>query len=181
MQDLAIVVPLKEFVLAKTRLREGGVDNVDTKIRDMASGVFSAARPRPLFVSCESDDVEEFALQCSATPLRSSSTSLNEAVTFAYHALSSDFRRIMIVHADLLYPEGLGDFDPFDGVTIVTDHHGRGTNVLVVPTGFDFTFRFGADSASSHQLEAQRTGVPHRLVRDSPWRYDVDEPGDLIV
>lgn len=180
MKDLAIVVPLKEFARAKTRLRDGGVANVDSKIRDMAIQVFSACRPRPLYVSCESDDVEAFARENSITPLRSSSTTLNEAVTHAYGELSQEFRRIMIVHADLRHPDGLSSFDPLDGATIVTDHHGCGTNVLALPTGLDFTFRFGVNSAHAHESEARRLGISVRVQYDSPWRFDVDEPQDLL-
>ena len=178
--DLAIVVPLKEFTRAKSRLRDGGVVGVDDHIREMATRVVVACRPRRVFVPCESDDVEEFARALSLTPLRTAATTLNEAVTLAYRQLSDEFSRVMIVHADLRYPEGLGQFEPRSGVTIVTDHRGRGTNVLVVPTGLDFRFAFGEDSARTHQFESERIGAEWRVVRDSPWRFDVDEPEDLL-
>jgi len=71
------------------------------------------------------------------------------------------------------------EFEPADGVTIVTDHHGTGTNVLTLPTGLDFHFSYGADSASAHHREAERLGCRVALVTDSPWRFDVDEPEDL--
>jgi 2-phospho-L-lactate guanylyltransferase len=64
-------------------------------------------------------------------------------------------------------------------VTIVTDHHGTGTNVLALPTGLDFHFSYGANSASLHRREAERLGCPVTTVSDSPWRFDVDEPDDL--
>jgi len=179
-QDLAIVVPLKEFVRAKTRLREGGIVDVDERIRQMARDVLAASSPRPVFVSCESDDVEEFARECSVACLRSSSSSLNEAVADAYQKLSRRFRRLMIVHADLRRPDGLGSFDPPGDATIVTDHHGQGTNVLVIPTGLDFAFQFGPDSAYAHMIEAQRIGLDVHVVRDSPWGFDVDEPDDIV-
>jgi 2-phospho-L-lactate guanylyltransferase (CobY/MobA/RfbA family) len=179
-QDLAIVVPLKEFVRAKTRLRDGGVADVDDKIRELAIHVFEACRPRPLFVCCESDDVEDFARTHLTRPLRSSSTSLNEAVALAYQQLSREYERIMIVHADLRRPEGLGTFAPLPGITIFSDHHGIGTNVLALPTGLDFTFGFGPGSADVHRREAERIGARYRMVRDSPWRFDVDEPSDLF-
>jgi 2-phospho-L-lactate guanylyltransferase len=83
------------------------------------------------------------------------------------------------VHGDLRSPEGLGSFNPVEGITIVTDHHGRGTNVLALPTGLDFHFAYGSDSAQLHVLEAQRLGIDVTLIKDSPWRFDVDEPSDL--
>jgi len=62
------------------------------------------------------------------------------------------------------------------GITIVTDHHGLGTNVMALPTGLDFHFAYGGHSASLHQREAERVGVELTVVTNSPWRFDVDEP-----
>jgi 2-phospho-L-lactate guanylyltransferase (CobY/MobA/RfbA family) len=30
-----------------------------------------------------------------------------------------------------------------------------------------------------HQAEAERLGVLWRVIDDSPWRFDVDDPSDL--
>jgi 2-phospho-L-lactate guanylyltransferase (CobY/MobA/RfbA family) len=51
--------------------------------------------------------------------------------------------------------------------------------VLVVPTDLEFHFRYGEDSAGKHRDEAERLGVLCRMVTDSPWRFDVDEPSDV--
>jgi 2-phospho-L-lactate guanylyltransferase (CobY/MobA/RfbA family) len=111
--------------------------------------------------------------------LRTDATDLNDAVQRAYGALQSRFERLVIVHGDLRTPAGLGSFDPGPGVTIVTDHHGRGTNVMALPTGLDFHFAYGANSAELHRREAERVGARVTVVTDSPWRFDVDEPDDL--
>jgi 2-phospho-L-lactate guanylyltransferase (CobY/MobA/RfbA family) len=173
------VVPLKSFDVAKERLRRGGIDDVTNLARDLATGVIRNCAPRQVVVLSESGDVTTFAQELDTEVLESSASNLNEAVQGAYARLSDRCERIIVVHGDLREPEGLGEYQPGAGVTIVTDYLSRGTNVLVVPTGLDFHFQYGDDSARLHQLEAERLGVAWRLITDSPWRFDVDEPSDM--
>ncbi len=175
----AVVVPLKRFDLAKERLRAGGTSDVTSIARELAAEVLRSCAPRHVIVLSESDEVSRFAEEHGGEVLRSSATSLNEAVQWAYRGLSDRFDRLLIVHGDLRTPAGLGTFDPPQGVTIVTDHHERGTNVLALPTRLDFHFAYGVDSAALHVREAQRLGIDVTLIKDSPWRFDVDEPADL--
>ena len=108
----------------------------------------------------ESDEITGFALALECEVLRTDATDLNDAVQRAYGALQSRFERLIIVHGDLRHPEGLGAFDPDDAVTIVTDHHGLGTNVLALPTGLDFHFAYGADSAIPAPARGRATRTP---------------------
>ena len=85
----------------------------------------------------------------------------------------------MFVHGDIREPQGLGEFIPTATVTIVSDHHGTGTNVLVVPTQVDFRFHYGQGSAQAHRDEAQRLGLDVDVIVNSPWRFDVDEASDI--
>ena len=147
--------------------------------RDLAAGVIRNCAPHHVVVLSESSDVTTFARELGAEVLESDASNLNEAVQGAYERFSGRFERIIVVHGDLREPEGLGEYQPDAGVTIVTDYLSRGTNVLVVPTGLDFHFRYGDDSARLHQLEAERLGVEWRMITNSPWRFDVDEPGDV--
>lgn len=178
-EPLAIVVPLKSFAVAKSRLRRAGVSDVELRSREMASHVLESAKPRPVYVSCESLDVVTFARDRHLEVLISAATNLNAAITHARDALKDSFDKIMIAHGDLLYPRGLGSYEPSGGITIFTDHRGTGTNVLVVPTHTDFRFTFGPDSARAHLREAERLGLATQIISDSPWRFDVDEPSDL--
>ena len=175
----AFVVPLKQFDLAKERLRAGGTNDVTSLARMLAVEVLRNCAPRHVVVVSESAEVSRFAEEHGAEVWHSAATSLNEAVQGAYEGLSDRFERLLIVHGDLRSPHGLGSFDPPAGITIVTDHHGLGTNVLALPTGLDFDFAYGIDSASLHLREAERLGVAVTLIKDSPWRFDVDEPSDL--
>lgn len=173
------VVPLKAFDLAKERLRAGGTRDVTDLARTLAGNVLDSCAPRHVIVLSESAAITQYARERSTEVLESSATSLNEAVQGAYSALGGRYRRLLIVHGDLRAPAGLGAFDPGEGITIVTDHHGRGTNLLVVPTGLDFHFSYGIDSALLHEQEAARLGFEAGIITDSPWRFDVDEPTDL--
>jgi 2-phospho-L-lactate guanylyltransferase (CobY/MobA/RfbA family) len=147
--------------------------------RDLAAGVLKASSPRHIVVVSESEEVSRFAEESGVEVLQSSANGLNEAVQGAYGVLSSRFDVVIVAHGDLRVPDGLGTFEPETGITLFADHHGEGTNVLVVPTGLDFRFAYGPGSLSRHVAEAERLGVEFRVERDSPWRYDVDEISDL--
>lgn len=175
----AFVIPLKRFDLAKERLRVSGVASVAELAQELATRVIASCAPRHTIVLSESDEISDFADALGCEVVRSDARDLNEAVQRAYGALQERFDRLVIVHGDLRHPEGLGSFDPGEGITIITDHHGRGTNVMALPTGLDFNFYYGANSAPLHRREAERLGCQVEVVTDSPWRFDVDEPDDL--
>ena len=174
-----IVVPLKRFDLAKQRLRTSADVDVTRLAQDLAAGVLAAAAPRPTIVLSESASVTDFARRHGADVITSRARSLNEAVQHAYVQLGDDFDQIIIVHGDLARPEGIASFTPAAGVTIVVDRHGRGTNVLAVPTGHGFHFAYGDDSARHHRHEAARLALPCSVIIDSPWSLDVDDADDL--
>lgn len=179
MKNEAFVVPLKPFDLAKERLR--GIKGLDVTAlaHELALGVIASCAPKTVIVVSDDDAVTSFAAALGVEVWRSPSAGLNAAVTSAYVGLRDEYERLIVVHGDLRHPDGLGmtTFDP--GVTIFADHLGLGTNVLALPTGLDFQFGYGASSLAHHVNEARRLGVAHRVVLDSPWRFDVDEPTDL--
>ena len=175
----AFVIPLKRFDVAKERLRVNNVDAVTALAERLASRVIISCRPRHTIVLSESDTISDFATALGCEVLHSDARGLNDAVQRAYGALESRFERLIVVHGDLRDPDGLGSFDPDDGVTIVTDHRGLGTNVMALPTGLDFQFSYGPHSASLHRREAERLDCRLTVITDSPWRFDVDEPDDL--
>jgi len=176
---LAAVVPLRDFSLAKVRLRSSGVADVTALARGLATSVLEACQGLATFVVTESDEVEAFASGHGVGVLRSKVHSLNGAVHFAYEELAGAYDQLMIVHGDLKFPDGLDDFAPIADVTVVTDDQGTGTNVLVLPTGHDFQFAYGPNSAQRHVRETSRLGLSVSLISDSPWRFDVDEVTDL--
>lgn len=177
--DLAVVIPLKRVTEAKQRLRREGVLDVDGLVWRLARGVIEAARVRPTYVVTEDPGVAAFAASLSVATLMTTARTLSDAVADAYASLAQSFERLLIVHADLADPAGLGDFEPDEGVTLVADRHGRGTNVLALATGLDFRFAYGRDSLARHRREAHRLGLACTVVTDSPWSWDVDVSADL--
>lgn len=178
-KSLAVLIPLKRVADAKQRLRDGGVRDVDALVLHLARGVIRAARPRPVVVVTEDDDVATFASSLGAQSVRTNARTLSDAVQDAYVTLGSRYERLLIVHADLAAPEGIGDFIPGEGITMVADHQGEGTTVLSLPTGLDFHFAYGAHSLEQHIREAQRLQLHYTVITDSTWSRDVDEPVDL--
>ena len=175
-----VLVPLKRFDAAKSRLRDQLTDDevVELTMR-LAAGVLEAARPLLTVVVCDDGDVADFARRHGAEVFRSSALGLNGSVDDAYRNLV-DYDQVVVVHGDLRSPEGIGRFDPGEGVTIVTDQRRDGTNVLSLPGELDFRFSYGPGSLHRHEREAARLGLDCTVIADSPWRFDVDEPDDLV-
>ena len=178
MPGIAIIVPLKSFATAKSRLRESGID-ASAVAASLAEGVLAATAAFDRFVVGESDDVLAFATTHGASPLRSPRSGLNEAVQFAAEFLRADYDWLAVAHGDLLWPEQLDTLATVGQGFLVTDHHGTGTNVLVVPTHSPYTFAFGPDSRQRHQAEFERRGIPFTEVSEGPLTRDVDEVTDL--
>lgn len=179
----AVVVPVKSFTEAKSRL---GVALNPTQrarlARDMTASVLSAGRPLPCFVVCGSADVAAWAVGNGAGVIWHRPDGLNEAARFALARLADDgFDRVVIAHGDLPLATDLAHLATDDGVTIVTDRHGGGTNVLSLPATTDFTFRYGPGSAAAHQAEAVRLGLRTRIVSDDRLGWDVDVINDLVA
>jgi 2-phospho-L-lactate guanylyltransferase len=181
MADVAIVIPLKSFDVAKERLRRAGTLDASDIARRLAAGVIEASAPRHVVILSESKAITNFARDLGAEVLESNARDLNEAVALGYRELGRRFDLLVLVHGDLATPGGLGAYEPEPGITIFTDRHQRGTNVLVVPTGLDFHFSYGPDSKHRHEAEAARLAQSVRVITSSPWALDIDESEDLAL
>jgi len=172
-------VPIKDFAVAKSRLRSANVTEVSALARTLATRVIHELEGHEVTVLCESDEVSDFALSLGCAVAFSTAPGLNESVQGFYDSISTMYDRITIVHADLATPEGLGHYRPKAEVGIVTDQRGLGTNLLSVPTGMGFHFQFGDESLRLHQYEATRLGLSCEVLAEGPWIHDVDLPEDL--
>lgn len=179
-RDRIALIPLKSFATAKQRLRAHLSDEATAElVEKLAIGVLAASEPLTTWIVTDDVDIEQFAIRHGLTTFRPTRPGLNEGVREAYRAASDVFAHAVIIHADLANPQHLGQFDFGEGVTLFTDHLGLGSNVLALPTGLDFVFQYGPDSAQCHVAESRRLGIEPRVINDSPWRFDIDSPEDL--
>lgn len=177
---IVVVVPIRGFRVGKARL--AAVLNEDERAalsRSMATGVLEAAAPLPVIVVTSDDEVRAFALEAGATVLDDPGSLNGAAHKGVEHARSIGGTRAIIVHADLAKPTPFAWVGEFDGVTIVPDRHGQGTNLLALPTDADFAFAYGEGSRALHEQEARRQGLALRVCIDDDLGWDVDEPQDL--
>lgn len=180
---VAVVVPVKSFTLAKGRLAPSLSEPERHHLaRRMAAGVVAAAHPLPTWVACHDHPVAAWAQSVGARVLWRAVPGLNPAVASATAFLGGlGFNRVVVAHGDLPLARDLTWVGTFDGVTLVPDRRGEGTNVLAVPTGVGFRFGYGPDSAARHRAEAERLGLALRVVDDPDLGWDVDTPDDLSV
>lgn len=177
----AVVIPVKSFDLAKERLADRLTPGERaTLARRMAAGVVAAARPLPVFVVCGSTEVAAWATGVGAGVIWLDQPGLNRAIAHAADVLLAEgYQRMIVAHGDLPLARSLAWVGDFDGVTIVPDRRGEGTNVMALPLGTGFDFHYGRLSAPAHRVEAERLELAVRVVPDAALGWDIDVPADL--
>jgi 2-phospho-L-lactate guanylyltransferase len=174
----AVVVPVKAFSRAKARLAPALDEAARSELaRRMADRVLDAAGNLPVIVACDDDDVATWARERGAEVAWVPGTDLNGAVTAAVDALDAD--TVVVAHADLPRADDLTAVVVEHGVALVPDRRHDGTNVLCVPVGAGFEFKYGPGSFARHVAEASRIGLPHVVLELPDLMWDVDEPADL--
>jgi 2-phospho-L-lactate guanylyltransferase len=184
---LAIVVPLKGFATAKDRLsgalspaeREALALRLATRVLTVARTIADA----DVIVVSDDERLLEWSSTLGAIGVRQSSVGLNGAVSDARdEATRRGCGHVLITHGDLVDPTPLvelcADLDR-SVVTLVSDRHQDGTNVLALPIGIDFDTHYGRGSFRAHLDEAARRGIAVSVVVDGRLALDVDEPADL--
>jgi 2-phospho-L-lactate/phosphoenolpyruvate guanylyltransferase len=88
--------------------------------------------------------------------------------------------QVTVAHADLPRASDLALVGEAPGITLVPDRYGNGTNVIVVPGDAGFRFSYGPGSFARHRIEAERLGLPCRILDRPDLAWDIDEPGDVV-
>jgi 2-phospho-L-lactate guanylyltransferase len=176
-----VLIPVKAFGEAKARLAPTlDAAGREDLARAMATRVIGAARPLPVAVVCDDPEVERWAQVHGAMVLPEPGRGLNGAVESGVERLgAAGASEVLVAHADLPFAQDVSQLAGFDGVTLVPDRRDDGTNVVCVPTGAGFRFHYGPGSFARHRDEAERLGLPYRVVRDPELTWDVDVPGDI--
>ena len=178
---VGVVVPLRSLTSGKLRLRALlTADDRATLIHSMASAVVAAAHELPVLIVYDDPAVAIWATRVGANSLAATEPGLNAAVEFGRaHLIEQGFDRVIIAHADLPHATDLRPVGEFDGITLVPDRAGDGTNVMSVPSDVDFTFCYGPGSFATHLRLAEATGRDVRVFNDPRLAWDVDHPDDL--
>jgi 2-phospho-L-lactate guanylyltransferase len=181
--NVAVLVPVKAFRDAKARLAPALTPPERIALaRSMATAVLHAASPLPVWVVCDDEDVATWALAGGARVLWKPGRGLNGAVNQGVDDLAAEgLARIIVAHADLPYATDLTWVGDTEGITLVPDRHDDGTNVAAVPATSGFVFSYGPGSFRRHSAEANRLGLPLRVVREPRLGWDVDRPDDLLA
>jgi 2-phospho-L-lactate guanylyltransferase len=177
----AVLVPVKAFDQAKQRLGAVLSDGErEALVRRMAEGVLRAAAPLPVAVVCDDSEVARWARDHGALVVWEPGRGLNGAVEAGVEQLARmGALRVVVVHSDLPDASGLASLGGFEGVTLVPDHRGDGTNVIELPARSGFHFSYGPGSFARHHAECQRLGLAVRVLHVASLAHDVDWPSDL--
>jgi 2-phospho-L-lactate guanylyltransferase len=145
-----------------------------------AGRVVAAAGELPVFVTCDDDEVAEWAGSIGATVLWHPGEGLNAAVRGSVTELAQrGVRHVVIAHGDLPRAASFATIARPATVSLVPDSRCDGTNVLSMPTATPIELAYGVQSFSRHLAAALRSGLAVE-VRHDPWlALDVDTPDDL--
>ena len=179
--ERAVLVPVKAFADAKRRLGSALSDSQRQRlVRDMASRVVAAGAPLPVAVVCDDPEVAEWARAHGALVVWEPGRGLNGAVEAGVEWLAGmGVQRVVVAHGDLPEATGLADLGHFDGVTLVPDRHGDGTNVIELTVDCGFHFSYGPGSFERHLAECRRLELAVRVLHRPSLAFDVDWPDDL--
>ncbi len=178
----AVLIPVKAFDQAKRRLHLA-LNDVERAglARAMADRVVSAALPLPVAVICDDTEVAEWARERGALVVWEPGRGLNGAVQAGVdHLRTGGVAQVTVAHADLPRASDLGGVGDAPGITLVPDRYGNGTNVIALPSDAGFQFSYGPGSFARHRAEADRLGLPVRVLDRPDLAWDIDEPGDVV-
>lgn len=182
----AVVIPVKAFSRAKERLAADLRPAERERLaRLLADRVVQAVAAMSVFIACDDPAVAEWAEARGAGVLWGPGLGLNGAVDAAVVTVAdAGFERVLISHADLVLPEGLGRLgaERSSEIIIVPDRVRDGTNVIVRPTAAALPASYGAESFGRHLDAALATGISvdvrfdHHLSLDLDTRADLEHP-----
>ena len=173
--DIALVVPIRSFSNAKTRL--AGLFDEDARARItrfLAAQVLLAAPSTALVVSGDRA-VLEWATQLGARGLHEPGN-LNTAVRVgADFAFANGARRTIVSHADLVGPADFTGHASADSQTAITPcRHGIGSNGISFPSNDIPPFAYGPDSARRHLDVWAFGGRQSVIVQEASLTFDLD-------
>ena len=186
--SIAAVLPIKRFASAKQRL---ALDERADLMRDMASRVLAALRDSSLdrvYVVTGDPDAARLAREHGADvvdegPLRGHS---GAALLGVDAAVRGGATRVLLVAGDcplltVAEVDALLDAHRGEGVVVLPDRHGTGTNGLLLAPPGAIAPAFGPGSRARHEELAAAAGVACTVDLRPGFALDVDTVDDLAA
>jgi len=197
LSHVVALVPVRTLSGAKSRLgepldAEERAELVLALLRRTVEAAMAARRLAGVLVVSMDDGLLDRARAMGADTLLQIGDGLNEALNQARTAAGASATAVVVLPADLpgitssaidRVIEGaeivLRERRATSVVALVPDHHGRGTNTLLIAPPGAIDFHFGERSRSVHSGAAATAGAAY-VELDGPLSFDVDTPDDLL-
>jgi 2-phospho-L-lactate guanylyltransferase len=194
---IVALVPVRSLSSGKSRLGEplDGEERADlvlALLRRTVEQALAATSLAGVVVVSEDADLLRQARAFGAASLLQERDGLNEGLDEARAAADPEATAILVLPADLpgvaaSAIDELGDAAELARnaapdrpiVVLVPDHHGTGTNALLVAPPEAIRFCFGTGSRAAHSAAALAAGASY-VELDGPLAFDLDTPEDLL-
>jgi 2-phospho-L-lactate guanylyltransferase len=194
---IVALVPVRSLSGAKSRLgepldAEERADLILGLLRRTLDEALTATRLAGVVVVSMDADLLENARAMGAVSLLQETDGLNEGLTEARLAAGPEATAVMVLPADLpgvaasaidqlaeAADLAMQTAPEKSLVALVPDHHGTGTNALLIAPADAIPFHFGEGSRAAHRAAAEAAGASY-LELDGPLSFDVDTPDDLL-
>ena len=187
-----VVIPIKPLATAKSRL--SSVLSIEAR-RKLVIKLFQNTIIRLnnwdqiggiLVISADSA-YKNFIVDPGITFLNENQASgLNTSIRLAANYLiAQSVESMLVIHADMPYLNQkdlnrLLRIAEFPGLTIAPDHHGTGTNIMLVSPPDLIPFSYGENSYQKHIKSAQEIGARVNSLFSEALAFDIDLPVDLM-
>jgi 2-phospho-L-lactate/phosphoenolpyruvate guanylyltransferase len=195
---IVALIPVRSLSGGKSRLgepldAEERAELVLGLVRRTVEEALAATSLAGVVVVSRDEELLRRAREMGAVSLLQESDGLNEALDEARAALAGDATAVVVLPADLpavaasaidrLVEAARAAGSPAPGrrpvVALVPDHHGSGTNALLVAPPDAIPFRFGEGSRAAHAAAAKAAGADYVEI-GGPLTFDLDTPEDLL-
>lgn len=192
---IAAIIPVGTLEGAKSRLgdtldAEERQDLAERLLARTVAAALAVGRLADVLVISPDREVLRRAADQGARTLRQRSHGLNAGLDEARaDVVAGGADAILVLPIDLAFVSAAAlaaVLEPFTrsdatmAVTLVTDRHGTGTNVLALRPPEIVEFAFGAGSRRAHREAAEAAAARYTEV-EGPLAFDIDTPADLIV
>lgn len=190
-----VFIPLKDFVQAKQRLSGflspserrclfqamvEDVLDVLTQVKGLERIILLSDDPAATLLA-EHYHIECWSERALAAP------GLNSVINAAVRSVAGQVADCMVAHGDLPlasveeWQEVLAEHAEGEGprITLVTDRHCDGSNVLITSPPGSLTFAYGSESCHHHRLQAQQKGLALKTLERQGLSRDIDDGDDL--